>query len=313
MSAALLQKPWLEANKQELNSKISAGKLPHALLLVGENLAGQDQLAQWLGDLLLCQSNSHSNSCGECKHCQLLIAKSHPDQIIIDNADKTIGVDLIRSANEFLQKTAQLADAKVVIIQSCEKMTESAANALLKTLEEPTNNSYLLLVCNDVNLLLPTILSRCSIVTIKPPTGNDLKSIVGEHPLLTPFSNLSQLAEFSNEEVAESAQQFSQGLVEYLNTFVVNPAWFDLIQKSNGLKWLNDNFNQLIRMQSGWQNSLTQNPLNAVLNRFDNDKLWQVLNLINNATKQIKRLTQANKSYIMEALLVDIEQVLIKE
>ncbi|WOH37971.1 hypothetical protein RI844_01680 [Thalassotalea fonticola] len=300
-------------NKLEITSKIEQGLLPHALLLLGSHLAGQEELGNWLTGLLLCeQAETINEPCDQCKSCSLVKAQTHPDLVMIDNSEKTIGVELMRSAGAFLQKTAQLAKNKVVVVFSAENMTESAANALLKTLEEPTLNSYLILVCNDIEMLLPTIISRCSVVKISPPTGEELARLVNDQRLINEFSNLNELAELTDANCQEQRAEIIEQLLVFLQQFNNGNELVNLLASNiHGMRWLTNSFNQLVRIQSGWQDSLVSHEMNQLAGCYSNEQLWQCLNLLSQATKQIKLLTQANKSFTIEALLVDIEHVLI--
>ncbi len=308
----LQSKPWIEKNKSDIVNKLAQGVLPHALLLYGSHLSGQDELGQWLANTLLCEQSQNKHSfCGFCKSCKLVKAGSHPDLQIIDNGEKHIGVDLIRQASGFLQKTAQIAQTKVVLVASVELLTEAAANALLKTLEEPTNNSYLLLLCNDVDLLLPTILSRCSQVKLQAPTGKELAQLVDDPALVTPFSNINQFAELTDADLKQGYVEFLQALRQWLTDFNQDDELLQLLtQQAHAMRWFADGVTQLIRMQSGWQAQLQHHPLFGLHNNFNAEQFNTAMQLIYKANKQIKTLTQANKTFTIEALLVDIEQVL---
>lgn len=314
MIANLVHKPWLETSKKEVINNLQQGLLPHALLLLGSHEAGQEELSLWLANILLCEKfniDEHQHACGQCKSCSLINAHTHPDLTILDNGEKTLGVDLIREAGGFLQKTAQLGKRKVVVINSSENMTESAANALLKTLEEPTNNSYLLLVCNDLEMLLPTIISRSSVVNVNPPTGNEFSQLVINQDIINDFTNISQFAELSSEQTLQKQQAIMDEIVSFMGDYTNGAELTSLIEESlHGMRWFNQAISQLIRIQSNWGDSLTSHPMMKLENKYSNEQLWQCLSLINHASKQIKVLTQANKSFTIEALLVDIEIVL---
>lgn len=314
MLVKLAQKTWLESNKVDLRLQLSLNKLPHGLLMIGSHGAGQQELSKWLADALLCQHQSNQeNPCGNCKSCSLLQAMSHPDFQHIDNGDKTIGVELIRKASEFLQKTAQLGHNKVVLINACENMTESAANALLKTLEEPSNNSYLILACNDTNLLLPTIVSRCSQILVRPPVGENLAELVADKTLLNDFSNISQFAELADPEITQQYIDFNQSLLNWLLDCTDDNGLIEVLSKNlHGFRWFSQCFNQFIRIKSTWletNDELTK----QVIARYSTETFWSCQSKINQTSKQLKTLTQVNKSFVIEALLVDLEHILINE
>lgn len=153
--------PWLIPDWQALSQTAQVGRLGHAWLLLGDPGLGKEQLAERLARLHLCQHADRGEPCGHCHSCQLFDKGNHPDLATIAPDSKTIGVEAIREICTRLQSSAQLGRGKVVIIPDAERMTESAANALLKTLEEPAGDSLLLLIASQVSRLLPTILSRC--------------------------------------------------------------------------------------------------------------------------------------------------------
>jgi DNA polymerase-3 subunit delta' len=135
----------------------------HAYLLHGPAGIGKRALAERLMASLLCQRPAAQGACGECKSCLLLKAGSHPDNYILEpeEADKAIKVDQVRDLVSFVVQTSQMGGRKVVLIEPVESMNINAANALLKSLEEPSGDTVLLLVSHQTSRLLPTIKSRC--------------------------------------------------------------------------------------------------------------------------------------------------------
>lgn len=135
----------------------------HAYLLHGPAGIGKRQLAELLRARLLCQAPQAGMPCGQCKGCQLLAAGTHPDVFTLEpeEVDKAIRVDQVRELVEFVVQTAQLGGRKVVLVEPAEAMNINAANALLKSLEEPSGDTVLLLICHQPSRLLPTIKSRC--------------------------------------------------------------------------------------------------------------------------------------------------------
>lgn len=165
--------PWLIPDWHALSQTAQAGRLGHAWLLLGDPGLGKEQLAERLARLHLCQQPDRGEPCGQCHSCQLLDKGHHPDLGTLPADSKTIGVEAIREICARLQNSAQLGRGKVVIIPDAERMTESAANALLKTLEEPAGDSLLLLIAFQVSRLLPTILSRCHKHVCQLPTEGE--------------------------------------------------------------------------------------------------------------------------------------------
>lgn len=163
--------PWLEASFKKLSNRISADKLHHALLIQGPSGLGKSNFTNQLAELLLCKARRADKVCGHCQSCLLNAANNHPDLHLVES-DKQIGVDQIRDAIKKLVSSAHMSGAKVLIIYRAHTMTESSANALLKTLEEPTANTFLLLTTDKPERILPTIRSRCEKLALPLPDLN---------------------------------------------------------------------------------------------------------------------------------------------
>lgn len=152
--------PWQQALWQQLARRQQHA---HAYLLHGPAGIGKRALAERLAALLLCAAPTAEGACGGCKACLLLRAGTHPDFFDLqpEEQDKPIKVDQVRELVDFVAQTAQLGGRKLVLLEPAEAMNLNAANALLKSLEEPSGDTVLLLVSHQPSRLLPTIRSRC--------------------------------------------------------------------------------------------------------------------------------------------------------
>jgi DNA polymerase III subunit delta' len=152
--------PWQDALWRQLAGR---SQHAHAYLLHGPAGIGKRALAERLMARLLCQAPAGLDACGQCKSCHLLAAGTHPDNFVLEpeEADKAIKVDQVRTLVAFVVQTAQLAGRKVVLVEPAEAMNLNAANALLKSLEEPSGDTVLLLISHQPSRLLPTVKSRC--------------------------------------------------------------------------------------------------------------------------------------------------------
>lgn len=152
--------PWQQGLWQQLSSR---PRHAHAYLLHGPAGIGKRVLAENLVHFLLCQLPAGGKACGQCKACQLLAAGTHPDFFLLEpeEPEKPIRVDQVRELVGFVVQTAQLGGRKVVLLEPAEAMNLNAANALLKSLEEPSGDTVLLLISHQPSRLLPTIKSRC--------------------------------------------------------------------------------------------------------------------------------------------------------
>lgn len=172
--------PWLTGLHTQLSQQYQTNQLHHALLINAAVGMGKRQFAMDFAAGLLCDKKT-GQACGQCKSCLLLETQAHPDFFIAeDPAAKSIGVDLIRQVVSRAQQKSQQGGALVFYIPDCDKMTEASANALLKTLEEPGQDKYLILTTASINRLLPTILSRCQQYVLRPPQLSELTSWLAE-------------------------------------------------------------------------------------------------------------------------------------
>lgn len=160
---------WHQAAWQRLVALADGGRLPHALLLSGPAGIGKRRLAQAFTARLLCQAPTALGACGGCKSCALLAAGSHPDVLTLapevdaktEKAAKSIKVDQVREVVEFAAKSAQQGGYRVVLIEPAHLLNVQAANALLKTLEEPGRQTLIMLLSAQALGLPATIRSRC--------------------------------------------------------------------------------------------------------------------------------------------------------
>ena len=173
--------PWLEAPWTQLADRRVRGTLPHALLICGPAGLNKRDFAAAFANALLCERAVGAElACGKCRACLLVAAGSHPDRVSIglelrdDGKPRTeITVDQIRYLSERLALTPQFGGAQVATIDPADLMNQSASNALLKTLEEPTAATVIVLIADEPSRLSATIRSRCQRIDIKLPVLAD--------------------------------------------------------------------------------------------------------------------------------------------
>ena len=166
--------PWLAGAQQRLRAALAAGRLPHSLLLLSVPGLGAEQLANWIAGLALCDS-SGEKPCGECPSCLLLRADSHPDYHVVrlEEDAQQIKVDQVRGLIESLALKSYRGGFKIGVIEGAEALNANGANAFLKTLEEPTANTMLIIIARPSHRLPATIASRCLRLTLRPPSTQD--------------------------------------------------------------------------------------------------------------------------------------------
>ncbi|WP_387466449.1 DNA polymerase III subunit delta' [Photorhabdus sp. RM323S] len=155
--------PWLNQAYRQLVEFHQQGRGHHALLLHANAGTGADVLIYGLSRWLMCQNKQGMKSCGECHSCHLMMAETHPDWHIMspEKGKTSVGVEAVRQITEKLYSRSQQGGVKIVWLPLVECLTDAAANALLKTLEEPPEHTYFLLECRQPANLLATLRSRC--------------------------------------------------------------------------------------------------------------------------------------------------------
>ncbi|HJA71067.1 MAG TPA: DNA polymerase III subunit delta' [Candidatus Lachnoclostridium stercoravium] len=158
-----------EGVKEHLINAIDTNKVSHAYIITGEEGMGRKSLAHAFALTLLCEKGG-SEPCMKCHACKQVLAGSHPDLIHVTHEKPgSIGVDDIR---EQIQDTIMIRPYssyyKIYILDEAEKMTVQAQNALLKTIEEPPSYAVIILLTTNQDIFLPTILSRCVQLKLKP-------------------------------------------------------------------------------------------------------------------------------------------------
>lgn len=211
--------PWQQDQWKQLNVQISEQRLPHALMLVGPEYIGKYQFALAFAQRLLCLNVVNSYACGQCKACQLVSSGNHPDLVHIEPEEqgKAIRIDSIRRLSSFLDKTAQQNGWKISIIYPAEAMNINASNALLKSLEEPSKNTLLILVCHTPSRLLATVKSRCR--TVKFPIPPATKVRVWLDSMVGIEDNITELMEYSEGCPLLALQFVKTDLLEHRRQF----------------------------------------------------------------------------------------------
>ncbi len=162
---------WQTQQWDQLCRLLNEGHLPHALLFMGPPGLGKRTLALEFSRLVLCQNRNGSAPCSHCHACHLMQADSHPDFRVLqpEQEGQAIKIDSIREIGGFVQQTGHQGGARIVLIQPATAMNHYAANALLKTLEEPAPQTLLILISDQRASLPITLMSRCQKIRFVAP------------------------------------------------------------------------------------------------------------------------------------------------
>jgi DNA polymerase-3 subunit delta' len=148
------------------------GRIPQSLLITGPPHVGKGSLARYFAQYLNCRGEPQP--CGDCLSCRKLISGNHPDIRVFDDDHAPLKIEQVRALQRELSLSPLEGQYRVALLCNFERATASAANALLKTLEEPAAPVVLILTASDPGGLLPTIVSRCQVLTLRPLPGHQL-------------------------------------------------------------------------------------------------------------------------------------------
>ncbi len=196
--------PWQSQAFSRLVQMLHDGRLPHALLLTGAKGSGKSVFAGALAAAVLCRQQG-ATACGSCEGCALAAGGGHGDfrWLAPEEGKRAIGIDQVRQAIRFVQQTAGYGDSKVLVVSPAEAMTTAAANALLKTLEEPAGSSHLLLVSHRPGDLPATVRSRCQSIVLPAPDRESACAWL-EQGLEATSSRCLDALEATNDRVLEA-------------------------------------------------------------------------------------------------------------
>ena len=160
----------LESAIKAASDGSSGQEMTHAWLFTGPPGSGRSNTAKAFAAALVCREGG----CGECIECTTALAGSHPDVEILDVSGISIKIDEIREVVTRSAWGASTSAWRVVVIEDCDRMTDAAANALLKALEEPSSQTIWLLCAPTLQDVLPTIRSRCRHLNLKTPSTSEI-------------------------------------------------------------------------------------------------------------------------------------------
>jgi DNA polymerase III subunit delta' len=212
--------PWHQQAWQRLLEQADSGRLPHALLLTGPQGSGRHQFVEHLSAWLVCEDR-HNRPCGHCRGCLLFQSGNHPDVLMVEpeEGSQSIKIDQIRRLGQWVNQTANQAGAtKLIVIRPAEGLGVAAANSLLKNLEEPPGATLFVLVAASGAALLPTIRSRCQLLSLPAADQAQAMEWLREHNAAQEAELKSALVLVPGRPVAALAL-LEQGL----------PAWREMV------------------------------------------------------------------------------------
>jgi len=301
--------PWQKTQWKSISQQIQQQRLPHALILTGVVGLGKLTLANHIVAKVLCENTHEHDACGSCHSCQLFIAGNHPDHTFIEPEDegKLIKIEQIRSLKDKQELTPTIAKWKTVIISPAENMNINANNSLLKLLEEPQQNTLLVLVSAKPERLPITILSRCHKITFNVPDTKSAFSFVQQSSVLKEH-DISTLLELAKGAPLAALTLHESNIIEHLSQ--LDKDFESLLAKqanpvSLTKSWLQ--YDHLIVFN--YLQNTVKKKLIQLQNKDDKTKskqYWVIYDCIIEAIKLTSSSNNINKTLLIEQFMVSI-------
>jgi DNA polymerase-3 subunit delta' len=318
--------PWLKDSQQRLRAAAESGRLPHSLLLLAAPGLGAEQLTHWITALALCE-NASARPCNACAACRLLRSDTHPDVHVVrlEEDAQQIKIDQVRELIESLALKSYRGGNKVGVIEGAEALNTFGANAFLKTLEEPTANTVLIMIARPSHRLPATIASRCLRLVLRPPATEDAikwlqanspaakawqpaLALAGGAPLLALQLEAAGLSEI-DADMEVSIAELADGAVDVT---LLAERW---VRSNPGLRitWLENWITQRVHAALGATASHQSAEPVRLPGALLKPKIRALFELLD-AAREIRRLasTGMNQQLALEALLVGGRTALAK-
>ncbi|MBR1770646.1 MAG: DNA polymerase III subunit delta' [Lachnospiraceae bacterium] len=216
-----------EQIKEHLMNALKSQKISHAYILNGEKSSGKEYIAKVFAMALQCEKHE-TEPCQECHSCKQALSGNQPDILrLVHEKPNTISVDDIRSQiNADVAIKPYSSPYKIYVINEAEKMNPQAQNALLKTLEEPPAYAVILLLTSNIHALLPTIVSRCVVLNMKPVPDEQVKRFLMEEMKVPDYKadvcvafargNIGKAKALASSEEFENVKNEALSLLKYI-------------------------------------------------------------------------------------------------
>jgi len=314
-------------------------KMPHAYLFTGIAGIGKTMTAMALSMALNCRASIAGEGCGQCPACRQLLGGNSPDFFCLAPDGQNVKIEQIRELNRQLA-FAPVARFRVSVIRKAEAMTGEAANAFLKTLEEPPSGNILVLNTTEPIDLLPTIVSRCQRLSFEPiPVGEVCGWLMKEKGL--PETEAHIIGHISQGSPGLALEMLETGFQEKRREWIANllalhdmkraeavSLAFDMATRAKNRQGSSgDGENGLLTLMGIWKtcyrdllvassagrtaeliNVDFQEPLKNLAGRYRIKDLVECMLMVDRADREIKRMR--NPSLVMENLVLRLKDVL---
>lgn len=313
--------PWHSEQWGQLHRRIATGRLAHGLLLTGPPGVGKRDFAKAFAHSVLCRQPSvDHHACGQCEACLLVKAGTHPDfHALIPPEDKAqILIDQIRELCRSLVLKSHAGGYKIALVMPVDQMNAAAANSLLKTLEEPTANTVLLLVTERPARLSATIRSRCQQLRFPAPPVEQGMAWLAQQAITDP-GLLLRLADgaplralqLSHDDTLARRRDWLDQLIKIsrgeLDPIRLASEWSSDDQM-RPLYWMGSYLMDLVRLKSGSIESINnidlQDVLKAMAGCYSAPELHRLLGHTWQNLRQAQQ-SSVNRQLLLEELLIE--------
>ena len=318
-----------EQLKEHIQNAITSNKVSHAYIINGERNAGKEFIARIFAMTLQCEKGG-IEPCNECHSCKQALSHNQPDIVYISHEKpNSIGVEDIRGQiNNDIGIKPYSSPRKIYIMNEGEKMTPQAQNALLKTLEEPPEYAVIFILTDNVEALLPTIISRCVVLNMKPVSDNLVKKYLMEELGVPDYKanicvafargNIGKAKLLASSEEFEKVKDEAITLVKYINDMEIN----EIVKAIKKIMEYKLDVNDYLDILTVWyrdvllfkatkdMNSLVFKQETQQIRRVSDRSTYEGIENIVSALQQAKRRLEANVNFdlTMELMLLTIKE-----
>lgn len=314
---------------EHLQNAIKTGKVAHAYIINGERSSGKEFVAKVFATALQCESEGEK-PCGKCHSCKQALTQNQPDIIrVIHEKPNTIGVEDIRNKiNNDIGIKPYSSPRKIYIMNEGEKMTVQAQNALLKTLEEPPAYAVIMILTTNLDALLPTILSRCVVLNMKPVADEKVKRYLMEEEHVPEYKadvcvafargNLGKAKALATSEEFDNIKNEAVTLLKYIRDMEI----YEIVAAIKKISQYQFEINDYLDILSVWYRDVllfkATNDANHLIfkeeiqyiRKVADQSAYEGIEIILDALEKAKARLKANVNFdlTMELLLLTIKE-----
>ncbi len=314
-----------EKIKNQLTFLSESGRLPHAVILEGEEGLGKHTLAREIALNLLCRGEE--KPCGKCPQCKKVNKGIHPDVIeyTAPDAPAKFSVNKVREIREDAFTKPNEADYKIYILGNCQSMTAAAQNALLKILEEPPSYVIFILLVTNKSAMLETVLSRSVVITLEGVSAAQGAEYISSRNESISFDEALNACEIWNGNIGKAQNSLSDGrlskigdITEKLATALLADNEYELIKAVSVFQKDSETLiASMSLLKAVFRDALTggedlmsgqREIVSALSSRLSRDKLLRLIEVCDNITYLTKR--NGNNSIIITKLCYDLRRAI---